>query len=163
MEIWKDIPEYEGLYRVSNTGKVMSLTYNKIRKLRKDEIGYLRIGLNKNNKCRNHLVHRLVLLSFIGKSDLQCNHKNGNKQDNRLDNLEYVTRKENMAHAVLKGLVIYDGEKNNNSKLTQGQVDFIKSMANKKVDRGYWVKLSHNFKVSTNEIWRIRRGLSWNK
>lgn len=66
--------------------------------------GYCRIGLSRHNRKHSFSVHRLVLLAFVGKNNLECNHKDGNKQNNNLSNLEYVTSSENMLHAFRIGL-----------------------------------------------------------
>lgn len=102
-EIWKDIKGYEGLYQVSNIGNVKSLNYNRtgeerIRKPKVDRYGYLTLMLYKNGKCKTLFVHRLVLMAFnpINNMDsLQVNHKDENKQNNNLDNLEWCTPKYN--------------------------------------------------------------------
>lgn len=79
---------------------------DKIRKPVKTKLGYMRVGLKSNNKSRDYLVHRLVAQTFIPnpKNKRYVNHKNGNKEDNRVDNLEWCTHKENMQHAVRTGL-----------------------------------------------------------
>lgn len=102
-EIWKDIKGYEGLYQVSNMGNVKSLNYRhtgeeKIRKPKVDRYGYLRVNLYKNGKCKMLTVHRLVLMTFapINNMDkLEVNHKDENKQNNCLSNLEWCDRKYN--------------------------------------------------------------------
>jgi hypothetical protein len=110
IEIWKDIPDYEGLYQASNLGKIKSLKYNHIYNKCKNLKGritpkkYLMVALYKNNIRKDFKIHRLILQTFIGKSDLQCNHKNGIKTDNRLENLEYCTNKQNFIHALKTGL-----------------------------------------------------------
>lgn len=95
-EEWRDIPGYEWRYMVSNIWRVKSIIRNKILKL--DNSGsYPTVDL-----CiRRELVHRLVALSFIPNPNNkpQVNHINGIKYDNRLDNLEWVTRSENTIHA----------------------------------------------------------------
>lgn len=110
-EIWKDIPGYEGLYQVSNMGRVRSLdrvliysngqrhSYKGVLlKPGRGKTGYLSVCLG--NHGREAGVHRLVAEVFIpnpeNKSDV--NHINGDKSDNRVKNLEWVSRKENMAH-----------------------------------------------------------------
>ena len=102
-EIWKDIKEYEGLYQVSNKGNVKSLNYNRtgeerVLKLKVDRYGYLTLILSKNGKCRTLFVHRLVLMTFapINNMDsLQVNHRDENKQNNSLDNLEWCDKSYN--------------------------------------------------------------------
>jgi hypothetical protein len=114
-EIWKDIPYYENLYQISNLGNIKSkdkkrgnsfgyILKGKYLKQTLKKHGYYEIGLCKNAKYKNFKVHRLVLFAFIGESRLDCNHKNGVKTDNRLENLEYCTRSENIKHAITTGL-----------------------------------------------------------
>lgn len=89
-EIWRMIPGYEGLYEVSNFGRVRSFLRGKIRKL-SNENGYMRIILYKNGSIKKFNVHRLVAMAFIPNPDnLPCiNHKDENKSNNHVDNLEW--------------------------------------------------------------------------
>ena len=97
MEIWKDIKSYEGLYQVSNYGNV------KRKKILKGDIakGYLRITLSKSNKQERYLVHRLVAYTFIDyiEGKYYINHKDGNKLNNHINNLEWCSISENEKHA----------------------------------------------------------------
>ena len=110
-EIFKDIEGYEGLYKVSDKGNVLSLSYNrtgvsKILKGFKDTHEYLQVKLSRNGVYKVFFIHRLVLLAFVGKpieDRVECKHKNLVRGDNRLENLEWVTRSENMHHADKKG------------------------------------------------------------
>ena len=110
-EVWKDISGYEGKYQVSNTGKVRSLDYNhtgKVRelKLKIDKYGYACIKLFKNG-CRKYItVHRLVAAAFIKNTSNspQVNHKDGNKLNNCVQNLEWCSNKENIQHGRKMGL-----------------------------------------------------------
>lgn len=103
-EEWKDIEGYKGLYQISNLGKVKRFYKNgkiKILKPRLNHKGYERVSLCKNsNDHKEFCVHRLVGKTFIenplGKP--QINHINGNKLDNTIYNLEWVTPKENCIH-----------------------------------------------------------------
>lgn len=92
MEIWKGIKGYEGLYEVSNLGRVKSK-----RKILKPINGeYLKVALSKDGVQKTLYIHRLVAQTFIGESKLQVNHKDENKHNNDINNLEFVTHKENM-------------------------------------------------------------------
>ena len=111
-EIWKDIVGYEGLYQVSNLGNVKSLHYRnkKIHHIlspRKHHTGYLMVSLTSNRKAKCFNVHRLVAIAFIpNPNDLPCvNHKDGNKHNNNVSNLEWVTHQQNTRHAIATGLL----------------------------------------------------------
>ena len=98
-EIWKDIKDYEGHYQVSNLSRVKSIKFGKekILKLFKDTSGYLCVTLCKNNNQCQFRVHRLVAEVFIDNPDnLPCvNHKDENKQNNVVSNLEWCTHEYN--------------------------------------------------------------------
>lgn len=105
MEIFKDIKEYEGLYQVSNLGRVKSLNYNKtgkekILKPTTNKKGYQFVGLYKEGKTKNFLVHRLVAMAFIptpmDTNATQVNHKDENPANNCVENLEWCTPKYNI-------------------------------------------------------------------
>ena len=103
MEVWKDIPEYEGLYQVSNHGQVKSLNYNKTgkEKILVDKakgVRYPAVILCKNGIHKRESVHRLVWEAFNGPipEGYEINHNDENPFNNHLTNLSLVTRKENM-------------------------------------------------------------------
>ena len=107
MEIWKDIPEYEGIYQVSNTGKVKRI--DKKEKMLKNNLcgnGYYYVYLSKNGKVRKFKVNRLVAQAFIENPENKpfVNHIDGDKLNNNVENLEWVTQSENMLHAYKYGL-----------------------------------------------------------
>jgi hypothetical protein len=108
MEEWRDIPGYEGLYQVSNMGRIKSLRkeYEHIMKLQVIRNGYLSVPFTINRTSRLLKVHRLVAMAFIPNPDNkpEINHKDGNKQNNIAENLEWSTRKENIKHGYKKGL-----------------------------------------------------------
>ena len=118
-EIWKDIFNYEGLYQVSNTGKVKSLerkSFNghtliknkeRLLKFGNNGNGYSFVNLSKNGKQKQLYVHRLVASAFIPNplNKKTVNHKDGNKSNNCIENLEWCTQKENNNHARRTGLV----------------------------------------------------------
>lgn len=99
MEIYKDIPWYEWLYQASNLWQIKSLWNSKKRKEKilklQDIKWYKRVKLFSYWWYEKILVHRLVMMSFVWYSNLQVNHINHNTSDNRLENLEYLTPKEN--------------------------------------------------------------------
>ncbi|TQR26853.1 endonuclease [Lysinibacillus sphaericus] len=101
LEVWKTIEGHN--YEISNHGRVRNKTTKKIRKLELHDGKYLRIKLNK----RNYRVHRLVGLYFISNPEdkPEINHKDGNTLNNHIDNLEWVTAKENTMHAIKTGLI----------------------------------------------------------
>lgn len=170
-EIWKPIKGYEGLYEVSNFGRVRSLpkewTGAKNCKRNhagfifdlKTDGGYLRVGLCKNGKRIFFRVHRLVLQAFVGYSDLECNHKNGNKTDNRLKNLEWVTPSENMKHSYKIGFhKKMAGEKHPNSKLTDAIVKNIREnkfcLSVREFSACYGISVRVVYNIINNESWR---------
>lgn len=118
METWKDIPGFEGSYQVSDLGRVKSLERKltagpgvrilpeSILKPMVDRYGYLCVNLYKNRKYKTKKIHRLVMLSFVGESHLEVNHKNKITSDNSLVNLEYMTTKENTTYSL--GIKILD-------------------------------------------------------
>ena len=112
-EIWKDIPEYEGLYQVSNYGRVRRILFVnnivtkpkiKILSLCVDKKGYLRVCLNKNGKRKNMQVHRIVALAFISNPDNlpEVNHKDENPKNNCVENLEWCTHLYNMNYGNIR-------------------------------------------------------------
>lgn len=107
--IWKDIPGYEGLYQVSNLGTIYSVRYKRLRKSSTDRYGYAFVGLNKHGNQQFFSIHRLVASAFIqNPCNLpEVNHIDGNKQNNRADNLEWCDHYANMIHAYKAGLVPY--------------------------------------------------------
>lgn len=113
-EIWKDITGYEGYYQVSNKGRVRSLDrkvecfhgrkatrLGQIRKQSRNNGGYCCVVLSKNSKHKTFDVHRLVAQAFLENPnpDFEVNHKDGDKTNNDVDNLEWVSRSYNLAHS----------------------------------------------------------------
>ena len=113
MEIWKDIENYEGLYQVSNLGRIKGLERstsfgNNKTRIRKSQIlkpilnkGYARQKLCKNGKAKCCLIHRLVGYAFMENpyNKKTINHKDGNKLNNNVNNLEWNTHRENVRHS----------------------------------------------------------------
>lgn len=162
-EIWKDIKDYEGLYMVSNKGRIKSLYRNKeiILKPAHTDNGYLMIGLYKNGHRKPTNIHRLVANAFLipipGK--IQVNHIDGNKDKNEVSNLEWCTCQENIIHAHKKGLSkVVTGEKVGTSKLTIEEVKSIKALKGKGVSQKSIAKM---FNVSQAQVWKIHTNKCW--
>ena len=131
-EVWKDIKGYEGIYQVSNFGRVKSVarkiklkqyikeTTEKIMKLDLNKRGYLYVHLCKNGKYKAYRVHRLVADAFVENPEHkdQVNHIDRNVLNNKSSNLEWCTNAENMKHAKDTGFRRGKAVENNNSILT---------------------------------------------
>lgn len=107
MEIWKPVKNWETKYHVSTLGRVKSLISNKIITGDKNNSGYTRVTFYNGNIRERVFIHRLVAMTFIpmeNMEELQVNHIDGNKENNSLDNLEWVTQTENELHAIKLGL-----------------------------------------------------------
>lgn len=115
-EIWKDIPGYEGLYQVSNSGKVKSISHQAknnsnggvrmtvgcILSLYKMPNGYLQVQLSKNEKRKKLYVHRLVATVFLHNESnfSDVNHIDGDKNNNSVENLEWCSHRNNQIHMI---------------------------------------------------------------
>jgi len=174
MEIWKDIKGYEGMYQVSNLGRVKSLerlTFFKngrkprlekemIKRPALDGKGYNRMCLRKHDIPNTFKLHRLVAEHFIPNPDNkpQVNHINGDKLDNRVENLEWMTNDENMHHSKINKLRIGkmpSAENHSNSKLTNEQVRYIRSVYKKSSREFGGGALAKQFNMSIPSIIKI--------
>lgn len=167
-EIWKDVVGYKGIYQVSNFGRVKGIdrvggnnhTYKeKILKPQAHTHGYFQVTLNNKSKKTKVYIHRIVLEAFEGSCppEMECNHKNGNKRDNRLSNLEYCTRSDNHIHAYrILGKKAPRGENHNGSKLTEKDVRRIRK--SKDTVRS----LVNLFQVSEQTIRDVLKKRRWN-
>lgn len=159
-EFWLPVP-FAKSYSVSNLGRVRGPL--RICKCSLEKRGYLRKRLkNDFGRYETWAVHRLIMVTFVGPSELEVNHKNGIKSDNRLENLEYVTRTENMRHAVKVGLKVpLTGENHGSSKLTQRQVDEIRKLL--KLKTLSYPQIGKMFGVKRMAISRIASGKLWKR
>jgi hypothetical protein len=105
-ELWVDIKGYEGHYRISNTGIVFSIKRGKSLIGGRNECGYAHVSLSKKNKTKTHRLNRLVAIHFIPNPDNlpEVNHKDGDKNNNSILNLEWSTVSHNRKHAYDLGL-----------------------------------------------------------
>ena len=167
-EEWKQIAGYEGMYDVSNKGRVRS--YHKFGNGRRDEpkplkphlnrYGYPEVTLCKETTHKQCVIHRLVAGAFLGNPDglPQIDHINGIKTDNRVENLEYVTPRENTIRAAKLGLKP-SGEKHGMHKLTRENVEEMRRL----YESGYYSQreLGKMFGVSHTVVGDIVRYKTW--
>jgi hypothetical protein len=157
----KTIPGYED-YQVDTNGSVYSLKFGKRRKLKPglQRKGYLIVVLTEKKEKKTFYVHRLVMSTFNGVSDLTVNHINGIKNDNRIKNLEYCSQSENLRHAYRTGLACHKGENNNSAKLTKKDVMEIKT-ALLNPYFGINKDLARKYAVAPVTISNIKKGRIW--
>jgi len=170
IEEWKDISEFEG-YEVSNFGNIRSInrtcvgrpgvTKGKLLKPFINRRGYLEVNLFENSKSTPKIIHRLVAKAFIPnlENKPQVNHIDGNKLNNRVDNLEWMSNSENQKHAYSLGLQpTKAGEKNGRATLTNDTVTILKELYNS----GKSVKeVAKVMNISLSKIRQIIYGSSW--
>lgn len=161
-EIWRDVVDYEGIYEVSNRGRVRSLDRvvkandgviykrkGKYMKITINKYGYPTVRLSKDGSTNTKSVHRLVANSFLGESNLIVNHKDGIKNNNNLENLEFVTQKENMVHAVSNGLIRNFALENEKEIIS----DFLSGLGFREIKKKYNTSYSSIKRVlKSNEI-----------
>ncbi len=174
MEEWRPIKGFDGKYEVSSLGRVRSSGYSYetrnaygkyinhkpgvILRPQKDK-GYLKVCLYNNGKPLQKRVHRLVAEAFLNKDSVrkQVNHKNGNKHDNRVENLEWCTQAENVAHALRSGLIsqkrVYRPR-----RLSYEDVVGIKKM---KKDGFLGREIAHKYNITLNYVYDIAGGRVW--
>lgn len=177
IEEWRDIVGYEGRYQVSSLGRIRSTDYDRVDKNgkvykrkgrflkpQKHSGGYQCVSLGAGNQF---FVHRLVALSFLPNQKETVNHKNSNRSDNRLENLEWASQKENNIHARAHGL--YDkayhlmrtprGEASGLSLLTESQVLEIRKIYSQR--RKTQRQIADMFGVSHPTIQKIVYRQTW--
>lgn len=171
-EIWKNIIEWEGCYKISNLGRVKSLVRKGVTK--EKILKPLKIGPNKNyfylhvilcNKINGRVdkrisIHRLVCMAFIPNplNKPHINHKDNNPLNNNVNNLEWCTPKENTQHAAKqKRMGKSFGEKQHSSKLKEFQVIEIRKLKGKMSQQ----KIAEKYNVKQVAIGRILSGIRW--
>ena len=176
MEIWKDINGYKGSYMISSKGRVKSLERTilmkngklrtikeKIRVPVKDKDGYLEVMLSKNNITSHAKIHRLVAYAFLEriKGKNEVNHKDGNKANNSIENLEWCNALENRVHAVKNRLLRVIGSENPMSKLTEKEVKEIRYLYTHDKKNNSILKLAKKYNVCFQQIYNIIAWKEW--
>ena len=143
-------------YKITKDGQIISLKRRKeyIIKGYIDKYGYRRVLLYVDGKREKHFVHRLVAKEYIPNPNNlpQVNHKDGNKLNNHVDNLEWVTSKENVRHSIITGL-----RKKGNNKLNKEDVNEIKKL----FDVNSMKEIADMYNVSLSCIKHIHAGHTW--
>ena len=160
-ESWRPVVGYENLYAVSDHGRMRTFQHQRrygrgrfrLMKLVPHSGGYWMIRLHSQKKSKGFLVHRLVYESFVGPipEDMVINHKDGNKRNNRIDNLELATEAENQLHALWMGLKA--------KKLTADIVREIRKMY--ATGEYTYMELGRFFKVNWYTIRKIVKRWEW--
>jgi hypothetical protein len=168
-EIWKEIIGTNGSYSVSNKGRIRTNEYyvknrygervvsGRIKKLNNHNQGYLIVSFFRFGKTK--LVHRIVATHFIpNPNNLEfVNHKNGDKKDNQVENLEWCTRQQNEDHAFSTGLKNSSESANTMSKLNESQVLEIRAnngvLSKKELSDKYGVHIATINRVLNRSIW----------
>lgn len=175
--LWGDLPDYEDYYQVSTSGgirskdrKVLSknqfgayemLRKGKVLKVTKTKQGYGEVKLtNSEGSCSTYKIHRIIASAFIPNplEKSQVNHIDGNKLNNRVDNLEWATPSENTQHAYDTGLICRKGSKQSSSVLKECDIPFIRLW----VEYGYRYKdIAEAFGVGSTSIGNIMTKVAW--
>jgi hypothetical protein len=160
-EVWLPVKGYEGIYEVSNLGRVKSLKRKKILidiilKPNVNKYGYKYIVLSKNKDKKTFAIHRLVALCFIDndKNKPCVNHINGVKTNNFVHNLEWCTYSENINHALKIGLRKDVSENHWNNKLSKKDVVDIKKLLGKETQK----EIAKRFKINQSTVSDIKLG-----
>lgn len=159
LELWKAVDGYEGLYEVSNLGRVKGLLRGKILSPKINcKTGYLEVNLYSRGKPKTYSVHRLVAIAFIPCGDvaLEINHIDENKSNNRVNNLEWCTRYYNTNYGK-RNDKLCEHMRKTRSKVSTKDVEKIKLLRDNKSVR----EIAHMFGISDSQVYRILKGVNW--
>lgn len=163
-ERWADCPGYEGLYEISTHGRVYNPRRKRFIKGTVSQNGYRQVHLSiRGNRPRYHLVHALVLTAFVGPRPpgFVCDHISGDRLDNTLGNLEWVTPLENVLRAVRAGRirpVPVCGSNHYRAKLTEEKVRAIRErhQAGERI-----VDLALEYEITPSSINKVVKRMTW--
>jgi hypothetical protein len=168
-EIWKDVVGFEGLYSVSNMGRVMRSSDSRnghspkgtilVQKFRGEHKKYLYVALGKGGKKHFPTVHRLVAMAFHGVQPpgRPINHIDANRLNNAADNLEWTTHIQNIAHAMRHGLTPR-GDKQWRSRLRESEIPVIMERIKRNEPAP---SIAADYGVAPGTIANIKYGNSW--
>ena len=164
-ERWRPIVNYEGWYEISDIGRtkrVMKANNTFVGRILtpRHTRGYLTIVLHKDGVRGTYLIHRLVIAAFVGPcpDGKQVHHKDANKWNNCIENLEYVTSSENALHACKLGLMVnHVGEEHGMSKLTEKNIHAIRKLFGTMTHK----EIGILFNVTRQTITSIYKGDTW--
>ncbi len=163
-EIWKAVVGYEGIYSISSHGRLRREISNTNTKAGRITTGckdahYMKISLSKNGIKKHKAIHQVMAEAFIGKlpKGYHTNHKDSNKLNNNISNLEYITAGDNIRHSAMAGTHPH-GARVGGSKLTDRKVLRIKDMLKKGTPSVFIAKL---YGVSKSNICQIKKGEIW--
>lgn len=174
-EIWKDIPNYEGIYQASTLGNIRSLGFTheinnqwgstcirhkkgRVLKQHINTAGYYSVQLCKDGMTKRMMTHRLIAITFLlnPENKREVNHKDSNRLNNNLNNLEWVTSKENTNHYIKLGRKRFlVGTNTHNSVLTE---DVVKQIFLSELSAE---KLSKILNINKGTIASVKQGINW--
>ena len=173
-DIWKPVKGYEGIYEVNKNSTVRSIDHlvvckNRGRRIQKGRVlktrislkGYVQVSLSKNTVRFNTGVHRVAAIAFIPnpKNLPQVNHIDGNKQNNRIENLEWCTNSYNQNHAVKNKLINPNyGEKHHQAKLQNFEVQIARNLHYSGATN---IKLAKYYNISATAMSKILRKITY--
>lgn len=166
-ELWAPVPNYHGLYEVSSLGRFRRAdTHRPVAVTVSPHNGYGYVGLAKDGVHQNYRAHRIVLTAFVGlpPANEEARHLNGVRDDNRLANLAWGTKQENMAdkvrHGTLRGA--HPGSRHHNAKLSEDAVEAIfnqraAGMLQKDIARFWGITQGNVSRILSGETWDANR------
>jgi hypothetical protein len=169
VEQWKPIPDFEGIYEISDAGRVRVVVSRKgvkagrILSTSPNSSGYCQVVLSKNGRQKKYLLHRLVMRTFEPRADAACldvNHEDCNKHNNAISNLKWCTHQQNIQHArqALASWRQQKGEAVHTAKLTESDIREIRTLSQsgllqKEIAQGFGVSRTTISRVLQRKIW----------
>lgn len=166
-EEWRDIKGFEEHYQISNYGRIKSFRKGEVKILKPYVApnGYLLISLQNNDKKKKNSIHRLVAEAFIPNPDNlpEVDHKFGNKFDNYVENLGWVSSLENVSRAIELGLLKAKAEDNPSAKISNEVAKYCRSVYIRRDKEFGAAALARKFGISRASMWRIIVGKSYKR